>query len=615
MVSRSATRSRPARALVTVLVAAGAIAGVAALAAVGAGSGWFGGNDRAEAPEAGETATAARGRFIVTITESGEVEAKRSTDVKCEVEGQSTVIWLIEEGSVVEAGDKLMELDAADLEESHTARRMAYDSAKAALERARQAFEIQKSTNESSLSDAALTIKFALLDLRKYLGAALADTLVAAEGQADFDTLVRDPALGGEALQQKRTLASDIDLAAEELQRAESQADWTRKLEAKGYVTGSELEADELAVKRKRVEKEQAETALELFLAYEFPKQAEQLFTDWREAKREFARVEARAASELASAKADLDGKQAAFDLEAGRLQKVEQQLANVILRAPQPGMVVYAREGRRWGQDDELQLGSSVRHQQTLFQIPDLSEMQVNAKLHESVVKQVDPGARAFVVVDARPDERLTGTVTKIAVMPDRTHWWLNPGVKTYTTEVTLDQTPEGMKPGMSAQVEILVADRPDVLQVPVSAVHVDKGYQVVYEKTLAGPAVRPVETGLSNDRTIEVLSGLKPGAVVYLYKPDGAPELDVDPDAEAEAARAALGEVRTEAAETPAREEPERKRPEMTPGQLKALRERLEKATPEERERMLKRLKERGLAPGGQPSQGGGGGDGGRP
>jgi len=152
---------------------------------------------------------------------------------------------------------------------------------------------------------------------------------------------------------------------------------------------------------------------------------------------------------------------------------------------------------------------------------------------VHESVVKQVVPGAPAYVTIDAHPEKRLTGRVTKVGVMPDRGNWWLNPGLKTYLTEITLDETPAGLKPGMSAQVEIRVVDRPGVLQVPVSSVHLDKGYQVVYVRTPRGPEVRRVEVGLSNDRTVEIVSGLKEGEMVHLYKPDGAPELDVPKEA----------------------------------------------------------------------------------
>ncbi len=544
------------------------------------------------------TAQAVRDRLTVTITESGEVEAKRSVDVKCEVEGTSSIVWVIEEGSLVEAGEKLMELDSADLEERLTTRRMAYDNATAAYERARQNYEIQKSTNASLLSAADLTVKFALLDMNKYLGADLADRVIAADGKIDFAKLAADTGLGGQGLQQKRKLESDIDLAEEELSRAASKAEWTRKLEAKGYVTGSELEADELAVKRRRVELDQARTALSIFLQYDFPKEAERYFTDWLEAKREYDRVKARAESELAAAKADLDAKKAAFDLEESRLEKVRTQLENTVIRAPQAGMVVYARGRRRWSQENIIEVGANVRHQQTLIQLPDLSEMNVEANLHEAVVKQVTLGDPAFVRIDARPDLRLTGKVSKIAVMPDRQQWWLNPGLKEYPTAVTLNEAVEGLKPGMSAQVEVLVDDRPDVLQVPVSAVHVEKGFPAVYVRGPDGPETRRVETGLSNDRAVEILRGVEEGEYVYLYKPPGAPELDVPADGEPQVAELGRtdggGSSGPEATEAEARGEPPRHLPPgVTQEQAEAFRKRLENASPEERRRMMEQLR----------------------
>ncbi len=545
-----------------------------------------------------------RNRFTVVRTEAGEIEAKQSVDVKCEVEGSSTIIWLIDEGTVVEAGDKLVELDSADLEEQLTSRRMSYDSAFAAYERAKQTYEIQKSTNESLLADAALTVKFALLDLKKYLGREVAERLVDPDARLDYASLVSDEALGGEALQQRRKLESDIDLAEEELKRGRTKAEWTRTLEKKGYVTGSELEADELAVKRQTVAVEQAKTALEIFRQYEFPKQAEQYFSDWREAKREYRRVEVRTASELATAKADLDAKQAAFELEKGRLAKTRTQLERAAITAPRDGMVVYARDNRRWGGDSDLAVGTQVRHQQTIIQLPDLSEMKVEAKVHESVVEQIREGSPASIVIDAWPDKQLSGRVTKVGVMPERV-WYSS--VKNYLTDVTLDDTPKGLKPGMSARVDILVADVPDALQVPVSAVYIDKGRQVVYVRTPSGRTeVRPIRPGLASEQAVQVLEGLEEGEVVCLFKPDDAPELpaeEVETDVAQRLADEGLPDETPAApkrrAETPEEVDDEAARPALPPGvtpeQVEALKKRFENATPQERARMVEELRKR--------------------
>jgi HlyD family secretion protein len=507
-------------------------AGAGAVLALVAGIGlWQMMADSSPAPAAaGETARAIRDRLVVTITENGEIDAKRSTNVGCQVESlSSTIVWVIEEGTHVKQGDKLIELDSADLQERLRTQDMVYKTAKAVFEKAEKTFLITQSQRESLLSVAALTVKFGLMDFRKYLGSDLADRVVAQEGKAAFDSLMKDPALGGAALQQKRKLTSDISLADEELSRAANKVEWTRTLKEKGYVTGSELQADELAWKRCQVLLDEAKTALDLFQVYEFPKAAEKAYTDWLEAKREYDRVDARTASELASAGATRDNNKDALALEETRLQKIKDQLAKCTITAPQPGMVVYDTSGGRSDRVIAIEPGATVRHQQNLIKLPDMSEMIVKVKLHESVVKQAVGEAPAYITIDALPKDRLTGKVTKIAVMPDRSQWWLNPGLKTYVTEITLDQTPAGLKPGMSAQVEVLVDTRNDVLQVPVSAVFVDQGFQVLYVKTPSGVETRRIEVGLSNDRMVEIAKGLTENEEVYLFKPTGAEELKV--------------------------------------------------------------------------------------
>ncbi|MBE3070053.1 MAG: efflux RND transporter periplasmic adaptor subunit [Planctomycetes bacterium] len=512
----------------------------------------------------GETALAVLDRLVVTITESGEIDAKKSVNVACEVEGQSPIIWVIEEGTLVKKGDKLIELDSAELREGVQTQDMVYKTAKAAFEKADKAYLISESTRESLMSEAGLTVKFGLMDFRKYLGNILADAVIAAKGEMAFDTLVGNSDLGGEALQQMRKLQSDIDLADEKLKRAASKLKWTQMLEEKGYVTGDELEADRLAWQTQQVALDQARTALDLFLKYEFPKAAEKAYTDWLEAKRENDRVDTRTQSELDTAQADRDTKKEALTLEEARLKKAQDQLAKTTILAPAPGMVVYDPGGGWRGQQTVIEAGSSVRHQQNLFKLPDMSEMNVKIKLHESVVKQASEGAPAFVTIDAFPKERLTGKVTKIAVMPDRGQMWLNPGLKNYVTEITLDAVPPGLKPGMSAQVEILVDTRDDVLQVPISAVGIDKGFQVVYVKTPTGLDTRRVEVGLSNERAVEITSGLAAGEETYLFKPSGAPELQVSeeemkkangrPDWEANGTRPREDQEPPGAGETPA-------------------------------------------------------------
>jgi hypothetical protein len=84
-------------------------------------------------------------------------------------------------------------------------------------------------------------VRFARLDLDKYLGATVAARVVEAATTpgAAFDPkpLARVEDLGGEALQERRKLQSEIDLAKEEVSRAKDKVAWTEKLLAKGFVS------------------------------------------------------------------------------------------------------------------------------------------------------------------------------------------------------------------------------------------------------------------------------------------------------------------------------------------------------------------------------------------
>src|SRR5205823_4391481 len=82
---------------------------------------------------------------------------------------------------------------------------------------------------------------------------------------------------------------------------------------------------------------------------------------------------------------------------------------------------------------------------------------------------------------------------------------------VKVYTTHVAIEKGLSGLRPGMTAQVEILVANLPDVLSVPVMAVLQYKGKNHVAIKTADGFVWRDVVLGQSNDRLVEVKSGVK--------------------------------------------------------------------------------------------------------
>jgi len=478
------------------------------------------------------TYTVRRSNLTISVTESGNLKARNAVDIKSQVERRTTIISIVPEGTYiteedVKNGKILVELDNAELKEQFTQQEITFESAKASYAEAEGAYEIQKKQNESDITKGELTLRFAEMDLKKYLGEKLAEELIRnsenkSDPIADIGKLVNSKDLGGSASQKLKELQTKIDLAHEEHKRAQTRADWTRKLYEKEYVPLADLEADELAVERKKVEWEQAQTALRLFKRYEFPKEAAKCYSDYEEAKRELERIYARARSKLAQAQAKLKGQEAAYNLQKDRLEKLKKQLDACVIRAPAPGQVVYASSTSRWARRNRpIEQGAEVHHRMKILELPNTAEMKVETKVHEVWVDKVRPGQFAKITVDAFPDENFSGKVLKVAPLADPQRWWANPDHKVYLTEVSIDGTNNRLRTGMSAKVEILIKKLENVLIVPVQTVINRSGTKVVYVDNNGQPEAREVTTGEFNDNFIEIKSGLKVGEKVLLTPP----------------------------------------------------------------------------------------------
>jgi RND family efflux transporter MFP subunit len=199
------------------------------------------------------------------------------------------------------------------------------------------------------------------------------------------------------------------------------------------------------------------------------------------------------------------------------RLERYTEQLEKCKIYAPQDGMVAYHIERSRRGGSTSIAEGVAVRERQPLLTIPDLKRMQVRTAVHESVVDQVRAGQRATVRMDAYPEKVYEATVDSVAVLPDP-GGWMSSDTKVYETVITIDDDVDGLKPGMTAVVELHIDYLTDVLCVPVQAL-VQRG-DLTWCYTMSGGSIeqRFVEQGRSNDKFIEIREGLSQGDTVVL-------------------------------------------------------------------------------------------------
>lgn len=471
------------------------------------------------------TYTVKRTDLVISVLESGSLKALHALDIRSDVEGTTTLISIVPEGTLIGEEDVrqqkvLIELDSSALRDNATQQEITLNKAKSDFDQAEENLKIQLKQNESDIKSGELKLKFAHMDLEKHLGEILVSTKLS-EDEIDFTSLVNSKDLGGESLQQKRNLQSDIELAKEEVTLAQNKLNWTRELFSKGYVTRDEMEADSLSLKRKKVALEQAHTAMDLFLEYDFAKETEKLISDKVEAQRELEQISSRARSKEVQARADWEAKKLNYDLQLNKFRKLKDQIEKCTIRATQPGLVVYAGSGNWRRQQSPIEEGASVRERQPLISLPDLSVMAVDVKVIESAVKKVKKGQKAFIRLDVFPDLRLSGYVNKVAVVPDSQVGWLNPDLKVYSTEIIIEGKNINLKPGSTASVEIISETLSDVIKVPLQAVFPYDGQSLCYVIKKGYYEARPVELGNAGESFIHILKGLEEGEQILLREP----------------------------------------------------------------------------------------------
>lgn len=484
--------------------------------------------------------TAIRGPMEITVLEGGSIEAQDSLQIKCEVQGQTRILTLIDEGHYITPQDVadglvLIELDSKELLDSQIAQELEYQSSLAAFTEAKERYEIQQNQNESDISQAELTVYFAKVDLEKYLGETVAMELLKRfnlldgeekdvphdTGVVDFSEYAHPDKLGdGEARQKLRQLEGELTLSQEDIGLAETKLEGTKRLFDKEFVTKTQLDNDQIAYNRKLIAQESANTSYELFIKYEFPRMAQKLLSDYKESLRALERTKKKAFSELAEAEARRNSAEARHSLQTRKREDIRTQIEKCVIRAPRTGLVVYGT-GERDYRNDNIEEGATVRERQVLLTIPDTSAMAVSVQVHESFVKKVKPGQKARVRVDAYPKEQLTGSVERIAVLPDAQNRWLNPDLKVYSTKINIDGEYDWLKPGMTAEAEIIVDTIEDAVQVPVNAVNLEEEETVCYVQNLLGTERRTVKTGEFNISFIQILEGIEAGESVLLRPP----------------------------------------------------------------------------------------------
>jgi len=396
------------------------------------------------------THTVKRGMLTVSVTEQGTLESSNNTEIKCKVRGWSTVTYVVPTGTVVEAGQELVRLDTKVIEEQHSLTKTNTFIAQATL-----------AQTEANLETAKIAI---------------------------------DAYEQGRFRSQLEALEKELAAHKRNLRTARKMHERSKSLFRQGYVTKLEVGGNAFTVTQAELELKVKETEIKVLKDFTRKMQLESLEGN-------------KTASE-----SKLAADQAGLAMEIKRRDRAAQELEDCVIRAEKSGLVIYP-SAASWKSTPDITEGATVRKDQVLLLMPDLSQMQVKLGIHESVVDRVRPGLKAIVTL---PDRTLEANVSDVASVTRPAGWWTGNVVK-YDTVIELPSD-EGLKPGMSAEVEVILAVHPDVLLIPVAAVVETEDGVFCWVQGESEPQKRLIELGDSNDVFIKVLAGLNEGEEVIL-------------------------------------------------------------------------------------------------
>ena len=192
-------------------------------------------------------------------------------------------------------------------------------------------------------------------------------------------------------------------------------------------------------------------------------------------------------------------------------MQNLQDAMNNYTITAPISGTII----------EKDAKVGDAVKAGDTLCIVYDLSYLEMRINVDELQISSISVGPQVQITADAVPDKTYVGTVTRVSMKGTS-----NGGTTTYPVTIRIDDT-DGLRPGMNANAEIVVAEANNALVVPNAAV-VRGSYVLVTKDSPSaanadtameapeGFVYVPVKTGVSDDDYTQIVSGIQEGDTI---------------------------------------------------------------------------------------------------
>jgi membrane fusion protein, heavy metal efflux system len=231
--------------------------------------------------------------------------------------------------------------------------------------------------------------------------------------------------------------------------------------------------------------------------------------TDFEETVFALGRIEAQP-EKVAAVSSRISGRVMALHAFPGDRIEADAEVARVESRQPgsPPPVVSLNTPLGGWVTQLAVRLGDPVEPDKALLEITDFSEVHAIAHVPEHVAGRLAPGAKASIVVSAWPGKKLEGELLRFGTSAD-------PASGTIDAIFKLANPENLLRPGLRAEFSIVIARRASVLSVPRSALQGEAAKRFVWVKDFDLPNAfikAPVVVGQSNERVVEIISGVLP-------------------------------------------------------------------------------------------------------
>jgi multidrug efflux pump subunit AcrA (membrane-fusion protein) len=197
------------------------------------------------------------------------------------------------------------------------------------------------------------------------------------------------------------------------------------------------------------------------------------------------------------------------------QIDKYQKAMAATTITTPEDGIVMFAKDwsGKTYGKDSDVNIWRPL-----IATLPDMSVVIAETYIKEIDIAKVQLNDSVRITIDALPDKVFLGKVIKIAnIGEDHKDF----DMKAFKVIVRFEKSDKELKPGMTANNDIIVDNYKDKLLVPLKAIFSKNGKQIVYLRKGGNITELEIELIAENEEFGAVDKILKEGDILLLYQP----------------------------------------------------------------------------------------------